>query len=602
MSGDAADEVRARLDILDVVGGYVALHRAGREHVGLCPFHSEKTPSFSVSQERQVFHCHGCGAGGDIFSFIEKIEGVDFRRALETLADRAGVELERSPRAAARGAARRRSLELNDRAARYFQYVLWSLPAGEPGRRLLAERGVADDLAHRFGVGFAPAGGPGGNGLVRYLAAHDVSLADAAEAGLASRGGRDLFRERLVFPIADERGRVLGFGGRALGGAIPKYLNTPETGLYHKSTALFGLDQARDALRQRRLAVVVEGYFDVLAAHAAGVTNTVASSGTALTRDQVRILARHADHVVLCFDGDDAGRKAASRAVDLCAAESLPARIAVMPAGFKDPDEMVRRDPPGFAALVAEAAPEWQVLVQWAIGDPGPALDERRAAADRVVTVLARIPEATTRDLCIQDASRRLELSASALATDVARARSSGSRAPRPAAPMPPAPPPVEEGQGLLTEETRNPAPSWEEYLGGFAVQQPGLARILVEEMGLDLAELANPGVRRLLQAALATPAGAALSLHPLQPADQRLAARLLMREIPELGPAPDPIALQRAMADCVGQVHRAALRERTNREIRKLLAAADGGDPAHDETVVASIRQLIADQRGSFG
>ena len=301
MAGDAVAEVKARLDLVEVIGGYVTLHRAGREMSGLCPFHAEKTPSFTVNPERQVWYCHGCHEGGDLFKFIELIERIDFRQALELLADRAGVELESGPRAA-RGAGRkrRRSIELNAKAQAYYQHVLWASPAGEPGRELLAARGVAEPLARRFGIGFAPAGGAGEDALARYLIGKAGAVVEElVDAGLAHppRGGRvrDRFRDRLVFPIRDDRGEVLGFGARALGDAMPKYLNSPDTAAYHKSTAIFGIDLARAAIVAERSAVIVEGYFDVIAAHAAGVQHTVASSGTALTREQVHSLGRIAE-------------------------------------------------------------------------------------------------------------------------------------------------------------------------------------------------------------------------------------------------------------------------------------------------------------------
>jgi DNA primase len=585
---DAADQVRAQLDILEVIGGYVSLHRAGREHVGLCPFHAEKTPSFTVSKEKQLWHCHGCGRGGDIFTFVEGIENVDFRRALEILAERAGVELEHDPRSAARGARRRRSLELNAAAARYFEYVLWDLPAGEPGRRLLAERQVAEPLARRFRVGYAPEGGPGGDGLVRYLRARGATVAEAIEAGLATRGGRDLFRDRVVFPIADERGQVVAFGGRTLGADPRKYLNTPDTDLYHKSTALFGLDQARDALRERREAVVVEGYFDVLAAHAAGAGTAVASSGTALTREQVRILARHADRVVLCFDGDSAGRRAAERAVELCAAESLPARIAVMPPGVKDPDEMVRRDPAGLAALLDGAGAEWDVLLGWAMGEVGSSPEDRRAAGDRALKVLARIPDPVTREPYVARVMQRLELwEGSGYPAQVARAAAVRQRE---APDRAPAAPPVPPGPGSPEAET--PAAAWEEYLAIVAVQRPELARVAVDELGLRLDELVSQPVRRILDAALLATPGATLWLRTLSEADRPLAARLSVKEPPpELAGPPDPVALQRGIADSVRRVH-AAARERELRRLRDRI----GSDPAAAER----IRELIAEQAAS--
>jgi DNA primase len=625
MATDTVDQVRSRLDILEVIGGYVTLHRAGREHVGLCPFHAEKSPSFSVNQERQLFHCHGCGAGGDVFSFIEGIEGVEFPRALEILAERAGVEIERGPRAGAQGARRRRVFEINDRAARYYEYVLWHLAGGEPGRRLLAERGVAEQLARRFRVGFAAGGGTAGNSLARYLIAHGASLGELVHAGLSSRSGRDLFRHRLVFPIADERGQVLGFGGRALGDAVPKYLNTPDTDAYHKSAALFGLDRARELLRERRVAVVVEGYFDVLAAHAAGVGNAVASSGTALTREQLRILARHADRAVLCFDADEAGRRAAWRAVELCAAEGMPARVAVLPPGVKDPDEMVRADPSGFAALIAEARPEWEVVLDWAMGEVGSAAEERRAAGDRAVALLASIPDPAVREPYVREAMRRLELwegsdfpvRVTAAAAERQRRPRRGARTPMVAAPPAPGSPapgrigvagsaPIPEGSPAVAASGQaeravallQGVPPSEQYLAIFAVQQPVLAQLMVGELGLRLEEVESAAVRRLIEAALAVPEGAAFPLHALSAADQSLAAGLAVREVAEVGLLPDPPALERAVADCVQQVHSAARRARARREIRQLLATPRDGGPADDEAVATRLRELIAEQR----
>ena len=608
MTTDARAEIKARLDILDVVGGHVSLHRSGTQHVGLCPFHAEKTPSFSVSQQRQAWYCHGCHEGGDIFTFVEKIEQVDFPRALELLAERAGVELERDRRGVGRGAGRRRAIELNERAAKFYDYVLWNLPAGGAGRRLLVERGVGEPLARRFRVGFAPQGGQAGDALSRYLVGRGgVALSEVTTAGL-SRGGRDLFRHRLVFPISDERGQVLGFGGRALGDATPKYLNTPETGAYHKSTALFGLDQAREALRERRVAVVVEGYFDVLAAHASGVANVVASSGTALTREQVRILARHADLVVLCFDGDAAGRRAADAAVDLCAAERLAARIAVMPPEFKDPDEMVRAAPAAFAAAIAGAEPEWHVLLGWATAGTGGGIDERRRAGERVAALLRRIPDQNTRELYAREGAQMLEVSASSLvasaltevrAANLTRGRSAADRATAPAAAPPAAAGEADSADpGLADGDPGNPPPSWEEFLAAYAAQRPTLARPLVDEMGLDLDDLGSPAVRRIVELARSVPPGSPFPLHALGAADRRLAARLSVRDLPELAPDADPVALERALADCVRQVRRAASRSRARREIGELLTGSGAPGPERDENIAARLRRLLAEER----
>ena len=600
MAGDARDEIKARLDIVDVVGGYVALQRAGRRFKGLCPFHAEKTPSFTVSQELQVWYCFGCQQGGDLFKFIELIERTDFRQALELLADRAGVELEARGRGSTRGSGRdrRRALELNAKAQLFYEHVLWATPAGAPGRDLLGRRGVAEALARRFGVGFAPAGGASGDALVRYLTTRGAEAAELVVAGLAQAqrgvGARDRFRHRLLFPIRDERGGVVGFGGRALGDAIPKYLNTPDTAAYQKSRSIFGIDLARRAIERERTAVVVEGYFDVLAAHAAGVEHAVASSGTALTREQVRLLAHHATSIVLCFDGDDAGRAAASRAVDVTAAEGIQSRICVMPDGAKDPDELVRRDPAAFATMVAGAQPEWQVLMDAALaGGEGAGVDARRAAAERAVTVLARIPEAATREIYLQQAARRLDVGARSLAEDLARAqRQGGGRPARVALPQPAAAPPVtDEAPG---PEIEAPVPRWEAYLGGIVVHRPESARMLTGELGLQLDELTHPALRRIVD--LALDGGATFPLHRLAPGDQALAARLLVLDVPELDPDSDPDALGRAMRDCVRDIHEATAVRSAAAIQRELQQAKDAGRDDEVRVLAARLAALAAE------
>lgn len=601
---DGVAEVKARLDIVEVIGGYVRLQRSGRDFKALCPFHSERSPSFSVSQERQVFYCFGCTEGGDVLTFVERIEHVDFFQALEMLAERAGVELERdTPADHRRGQARRRrlrALELNRRAQAYYEHILWSSPAGAPGRALLAERGVSEAIARDYGVGFAPSGGMTGDALLRYLGARGAgTVAEAAEAGLAHPAdpkgpARDRFRNRLVFPIRDERGDVLGFGGRALGDAMPKYLNSPATAAYDKSLALFGVDRARAAIESAGFAAVVEGYFDVLAAAAAGVPQAVASSGTALTTGQVRLLGRYTRSLVLCFDGDDAGTTAASRAVDVIAAEGLDARICVLPPGVKDPDELERADPGAFAACVAAAQPEWRVLLDRAIGDAeAGSVEERRAGAERAVAMLTRIPEATVRDLYVQQAASRLALAPAAVTADVERARGERGRAPARVVVAPPAAAP--EAAAAQGDEAPLPAP-WEEYLGRVVVQRPGLATRLCEEHGLRPEEVPHPSVRRLLELALAVPPGGELSLHGLAAPEQRLAARLLLRPVAELLDELDGARLSQALADCVRRAREAARESELASLRRDLRMARDDGRTELAEELAARIHELASE------
>ena len=600
MARDARDEIKARLDIVEVIAGYVALQRSGRELKGLCPFHAEKSPSFTVSQERQVWYCFGCQQGGDLFKFIELIERTDFRQALELLADRAGVELEPlGGGGRSLGRDRRRALELNGKAQLFYEHVLWETPAGAPGRELLERRGVAEALARRFGVGFAPMGGAAGDAVVRYLSARGADVDAIVAAGLAhpTRGGaaRDRFRHRLLFPIRDERGSVVGFGGRALGDAMPKYLNTPDTAAYHKSQSIFGIDLARSAIERERCAVVVEGYFDVIAAHAAGIAHVVASSGTALTREQVRALGRHAPLVVLCFDGDDAGRAAASRAVDVIAAEGMQARICVLPEGAKDPDELVRRDPDAFTAMVREAQPEWQVLIDAALaGGEGLSVDARRAAAERAVSVLARIPEAATRELYLQQAARRLDVGARSLAQDLARAQRQAPGRPARVVMPQPASAPQAPPDDAPPPEPEAPPPQWEAYLGGIVVHRPDMARVLTAEMGLQLDEL-TPSMRRIVELAQEAD-GEAFPVHRLGAADQPLAARLMVLDVPELDPASDAGALDRAMRDCVRDVHEATAVRSAALIQRELQQAKDAGRDDEVRVLAARLAELAAE------
>jgi DNA primase len=613
MPVDAVAEIKSRLDIIDVVGGYVRLQKSGREYKGLCPFHGEKTPSFMVNQERQVFHCHGCGEGGDLLTFVQKIERLDFRETLEMLAERAGVELTREGDGRERrDAARKRklALDLHARAQAFYEHVLWNTTAGTAGRDLLAERGVGDELAKQFGVGFAPSGGGSGDALIRYLLQRHAAsnAAELAEAGLAhtsDRGGppRDRFRHRLLFPIRNERGDTIAFGGRALGDAVPKYLNSPATAVYEKSQAIFGIDQARAGIGGSGTAVVVEGYFDVLAAHAAGVANVIASSGTALTREQVRILSRHARTVVLCFDGDDAGRAAASRAVDVVAAENLECRICVLPVGFKDPDELVRRDPALFAQAIAAAPREWQVLLDRAIGDgEGGSIEARRAAAERAIALLARIPEAAARDLYVQQAAQRLDLQPSSVAQDVERVRRTGRGAVRvvAAAPAPPVAPLSAHPESLAEDAGVQPVDAWEAYLGTLVVQRPALAAQLAGEHGLRPEELRHPGIRRIIDEALRLEPSASFAshLHLLPASEQRLAARLLVRSLPELQELDDPEPLRRALADCVARVRDAEKQAEMQAVQRELRRARDAGQTAEEEALAARLHQLATERQ----
>jgi DNA primase len=306
---DKLEEVRARADIVEVIGAHVRLKRVGRNFVGLCPFHNEKTPSFSVNRERGFFHCFGCGAGGTVFNFLMRMDGLTFPEAVRSLAERYGIALpERTEAGMDRG--ERESLQrANQVAAEFFSHVLWNTEDGAAPREYLKSRAITTETAHAFMLGYAP---PRPTSLARALERRGLREA-GIKLGLIrsdADGVRDYFRARVMFPIRDAQGRVIAFGARVLDDRLPKYLNSPESPLYSKTRTLYGLYEARQEIARRDRAILVEGYFDAIALWQAGVKETVAGCGTALTVEQLRVLARYTKNVIACFDGDDAGRRA----------------------------------------------------------------------------------------------------------------------------------------------------------------------------------------------------------------------------------------------------------------------------------------------------
>ena len=400
-SDDAFAEVKAKTDLVKVVQEHVRLTKRNKDLWGLCPFHQEDSPSFKVNPQMQSWYCFGCERSGDVFTFVELIEKTDKRGALQLLAERAGVELKKlSPEQKERSDSRRRLLTMLKLAAQFYEYVLWSTPAGEKGRKLLEARLVGEETARRFQLGYAPAG----RGFAEYLRAKKKSLQDAQDAGLMRRDGTDFFAERLVIPIRDERGQPLAFTARTVrADEQRKYINSPETPAYIKGRVIFGLDLARDEITKRGHAVLMEGQFDVITAHHHGVTNAVASSGTALTDDQVRLLKRFTDELLLVFDADRAGRAAAFKAIELAAAHQIRTRVATVTPPAKDPDEFLRaagaEAPQRWEELVAAAPSGWEFWIKDALTGLNPGNpNQLELAASRAREVLEKIPDPAVRE------------------------------------------------------------------------------------------------------------------------------------------------------------------------------------------------------------
>ena len=355
MASDDVREIKSRLDIVEIVSEYVKLKRNGRTFWGCCPFHNEKTPSFSVSPERQTYHCFGCGKGGDIFSFIMETEHLEFREALERLAERAGVTLSRGQQ---NSTAQRVNRDINLTALDFFLESL-TAAGGEPARRYLERRSLPLDVCRRFEIGWAP---NSWDMLVRRLQKKGFTSAQILESGLAGEGRDggcyDRFRGRVIFPIYNITGRLIGFGGRMIDGEGAKYLNSPESRLFNKRHNLYLLDKAKTSMNAKGHAILTEGYLDAIRAHLFGYTNTVASLGTALTQEQASLIKRMTGLCYICYDSDSAGQEAALRAMYTLHAEGVVAKRVIWQGG-KDPDEILLQPggPELFEGAIAEALP-----------------------------------------------------------------------------------------------------------------------------------------------------------------------------------------------------------------------------------------------------
>jgi DNA primase len=357
---DAKEEVRSRLNIEDVVGEYVQLKRAGRNFKGLSPFSGERTPSFYVSPEKNIWHDFSSNKGGDIFSFVMEVEGLDFREALELLAQRAGVDLSVYSSKGSQEIAKqkRRLLEAHELATRYYQQSL--LQNNNALEYVFQKRGLSKDIVQTFQIGYAP---DSGDALVQFLLRKGFTKHELSVGGLTNRFGGDLFRGRMMVPLMDPSGRVIGFTGRIIIDEpnAPKYLNTPETLLYNKGRHVFGLSQAKESIRKNDYAVVVEGNLDVVSSHQAGVLQVVATAGTAMTEAHLKALVRLSPNVRLAFDGDAAGLAATERAIPIAQAVGIDLTIINLPEDVKDPDELIQKDP----ALWQKAIDESENVVDW---------------------------------------------------------------------------------------------------------------------------------------------------------------------------------------------------------------------------------------------
>ena len=410
-SDSAKEEVKHAANIVEVIGQFVQLKKAGQNYHGLCPFHSEKDPSFTVSPGKQMFHCFGCKKGGDVFAFWMEYHNVSFPQALRDLASRYQIPLpepKRDPAEAKRLELRDILFKLNELAADFYHRVLTGSKAGGPGRRYFGDRGIDERTISDFALGFAP---DRWDGLSRYLRNRNADMEKAVEAGLVIRrkqgGWYDRFRGRVVFPIHTPTRRVAGFGARVLDDGLPKYLNSPETPVFRKGDILYGLHAAAPAIRRSRRAVVVEGYTDVLALHRQGFPEAVATLGTALTRDHLRRLKGYAQEVVVVFDSDEAGKTAAVKSLPFFLAEGVASRVLILPEG-EDPDSFVRsRGLERFTEALDRAAPMFDFFIDVSLESAGEGAEARVRALREILGMLAGLGDRALSALYVRRLAER---------------------------------------------------------------------------------------------------------------------------------------------------------------------------------------------------
>lgn len=411
-------DLKSRCDITDIVSSYVNLKRRGKNMVGLCPFHNEKSPSFNVYPENNSFYCFGCGAGGDVITFIRKIENLDYIEAVKMLADRVGLQMPEQGVDDSMSRLRQRVLEINRESARFFHSALLSLE-GKPGLDYFVRRRLPMKMIRHFGLGWAP---ESRFALVNHLRSKGYSEREmiAANVAVETRSGRamDRFHARVMFPIIDLRGNVVAFGGRILTNEKPKYINTSDTPVYHKSSGLFAMNFAKNALENDRI-ILAEGYMDVISLHKAGIENAIASLGTALTAEQARTIARYAKEVVICYDSDEAGQKAAQRAIPILRGAGLLVRVMAVP-GNKDPDEFIN-------ACGDEGAARFRRLIEQSGNDVEYRLAKLKSGYDlsnengriqylmAAVELLAGLENAIERDVYVSRLSQELNVDKNAI-------------------------------------------------------------------------------------------------------------------------------------------------------------------------------------------
>lgn len=575
------EEIKNRANIVDLVSEYVTLKKAGRNFVGLCPFHKEKTPSFNVTPDRQMFYCFGCGEGGNAFAFLMKINQMTYPEAIRHLAKKTGVIIpERiSQKERQEASYQEQLIRINEMAASHYIRNLAS-SSGKEALAYLRQRGVREEVVREFRLGFAL---NSWHHLRDFFEKEKASLANAEQAGLLIPGKDaspyDRFRGRLMFPVEDLNGRVIAFGGRLIGDGEPKYLNSPESGVYVKGRNLYALNRVKEAIRRQGYAILVEGYFDLISLWSAGITHVVATLGTALTKDQVDLIGRYTTHVVVLFDPDEAGRKALMRSLELFLAGNLSARVLVLPENL-DPDDYVRAyGGDSLLDLINRAPSLVDYYIDHVLGDRG-GFEKDRDSFRKAVAFIKQIENVIDRNLFIKRVSEKLGIDQELLKNEISHTL------------------PAITNAGAIRRGRAEEIDKLELNLIHLLLIHPEKCNPLAQTNILDYftnMELKKFGKILLDAAAGLQPLDAVETLSRLNPGPLREG---LMKKLMESGPLEEEKMLDRLIFDTARQIRRRWYKERHRALKTNIVKAQETGDVALCNQLLVEKERLLKEER----
>jgi len=584
-SEEKVSEIRDRASILEIVSDFVSLRKTGKNYKGLCPFHSEKTPSFMVNEEKQIFHCFGCGEGGDVFTFLMKMAHFSFPQAVEELAKRYGVKLstrEFSPAQKKEMAKREALFQMNQMVSEYFHNLLTRAREGEQGKRYLSQRGIRDEIIKEYRLGYSL---DRWDGLVQHLREKKASLELAWELGLIfpkkKEGWYDAFRSRIIFPIFDLHHRVVGFGARLIKEGLPKYINSPESSIYHKGEVLYGLEVARRYTPGKDCVIIAEGYFDLLMLHQHGLKHSVATLGTALTTQHIRTLKRYTKNLITVFDADLAGIQASLRSLPLFLEEEVSGKTIVLPKG-EDPDSFLRKGKSeDFEKRVAEAVPLVDFFFEHLLKTYDVrSIEGKVKIAEEGVALIGKIPDGIRRDFYLKALAERLDLKESLLHEMV---RSSKGR-------------PKAEGE-LKRRFVEESFPKSEEMVVRIMVHHAELIPLISEE-GI-LKEFESPILKRMAQGleSLYQKKGRLEIAEALGSFEEDLKGKLVELAFQEGGS--DVSQQERILKDCIQRIRKKKLEKDKSDLLRKIKEAEQQKGEKGLEALLLKRQELAKREKG---